>query len=315
VKKPGRRTRQLKPTLSIVGAGRMGTALALALSSHGYTIEAVVARHKARARRAAELIGAQTRALTNTQLDLLPASDILFITTPDDSIATTAGHLAALKKNDQSRKARAQVALHASGALSSDVLQSLKRAGYATGSLHPLVSVSEPLHGAQSLSSAFFCIEGDERAQSIARSLVRALGARSFSINTKDKSLYHAAAVMASGHVTALFDIATEMLARCGLMKTRARAVFLPLLRSTLENLYLSDPAHALTGTFARADTTTVRRHLAALNAKELKAALAAYRLLGLRSLELAKAAGAKTSALKEIEKLLEIEEPSRFQS
>jgi hypothetical protein len=62
--------------------------------------------------------------------------------------------------------------------------------------------------------------------------------------------------------------------------------------------------APAARSAFARADTATVRRHLSALNAKELKAALAAYRLLGLRSLELAKAAGAKTSALKEIEKL-----------
>jgi len=309
VKKPNRHARPLKPTISIIGAGRMGTALAIALSSRGYKIEAVVARHLAHARRAAELTGTQTLTLTHTQLKSLPASDILFITTPDDAIESTAEQLAAMKGSAKTKSASqeksARVVLHASGALSSDVLQSLKRAGCQTGSLHPLVSVSDPIHGAQSLSSAFFCIEGDRRAQSIARLLVRALGAKSFSINTKDKALYHASAVMASGHVTALFDIAAEMLARCGLTTARAREVLLPLLRSTLENLYLSDPAHALTGTFARADTATVRRHLAALNAKETKEALAAYRLLGLHSLKLAKAAGASASALKEIEKLL----------
>jgi predicted short-subunit dehydrogenase-like oxidoreductase (DUF2520 family) len=92
-----------------------------------------------------------------------------------------------------------------------------------------------------------------------------------------------------------------EMLARCGLKANRARAVLLPLLKSTLENLYTTDPAHALTGTFARADTATVQRHLAALHSQKLPEALAAYLLLGKRSLQLAKKAGARPDALKEI--------------
>ena len=52
-----------KPSISFIGAGRMGTALARALASKGYEIEAFVARHKQRASRAAELAGAR-RALT-----------------------------------------------------------------------------------------------------------------------------------------------------------------------------------------------------------------------------------------------------------
>lgn len=312
VKGQYRRTTKLKPTVSIVGAGRLGTALARALASRGYRIEAVVARSKQHARRAADLTDARAVALAPQQLDNLPASDILFITTPDDAIEETAERLAALWKDrgakmrsaDKKKRDR-RIVLHASGALSSAILLSLRGSGFATGSIHPLVSVSDPVHGAESLGSAFFCIEGEPQARRVARLLVRALGAKSFSVSTKDKALYHAAAVMASGHVTALFDIAAEMLVRCGLTKTRSREVFLPLLRSTLENLYLSDPAHALTGTFARADTATVRRHLAALTAERMTDALAAYRLLGLYSLRLAKAAGAPLSALEEIERLL----------
>jgi predicted short-subunit dehydrogenase-like oxidoreductase (DUF2520 family) len=314
VKAEKRRARQSsKQTISIIGAGRMGTALALALSSRGYRIEALVARHLAHARRAAKLAGADTLALTPAELDRLPPSDILLITTPDDAIERVAEQLAAMfesaKVKSAERRSGRRVALHASGALSSDVLRSLGRAGYATGSLHPLISVSDPAHGAESLGRAYFCIEGERRALSLASSLVRSLGAKSFSINTKDKALYHASAVMASGHVTALIDVAVEMLARCGLSKENGREVLLPLLRSTLENLTLSDPAHALTGTFARADAVTVRRHLAALNAQAMNDALAVYRLLGLRSLQLAKAAGANARALKEIERLLEAPE------
>jgi predicted short-subunit dehydrogenase-like oxidoreductase (DUF2520 family) len=304
-----------KPTISIIGAGRLGTALALALSSHGYTIEAVMSRTLRHARRAARLAGTNSLALVSTQLDELPRSDILFITTPDDQIAEVAARLAetinrgskklkGVGKEEDNRRLR--TVLHASGALSSDVLQSLRDAGFATGSMHPLVSVSDSTHGAESLGSAFFCVEGTPAAIAVARKLVRVLGAQSFSIKADDKALYHAAAVMASGHVTALFDIAMEMLARCGLTEGHARKVLLPLLRSTYENLYAIDPAHALTGTFARADTKTVRSHLAALRSEALPEALAAYQLLGKRSLRMAKAAGARPAALKEIEQALE---------
>lgn len=288
----------------------MGTALARALASKGYEIQAFAARHKAHARRAARLAGVSAAlTLTHTQLSELPESKIIFITTPDDAIESAAEELAANFKRSATKSGgrSSRIILHASGALSSEVLQSLNDAGFATGSMHPLLSVSDAVHGADGLASAFFCIEGDKRAQACARLLVHDIGAKSFSINATDKALYHAAAVMASGHVTALLDIAIEMLARCGLERKRARAVLLPLLRSALENLYASDTAEALTGTFARADTSTVHRHLAALNSKKMTDALAAYRLLGLRSLRLAREAGANEEALEEIEQLLTI--------
>jgi predicted short-subunit dehydrogenase-like oxidoreductase (DUF2520 family) len=189
----------------------------------------------------------------------------------------------------------------------------LQDEGFATGSMHPLVSVSNSVHGAESLCSAFYCIEGDRLAQRVAHSLVDDLGASSFSIKTKDKALYHAAAVMASGHMTALFDIAIQLLAECGLSASRARAVFLPLLKSTFENLFTSDPSRALTGTFARADAATVRRHLAVLGSPRMRDALAAYTLLGFRSLELAKKAGARSDLLKEIAMLLKEADGSRL--
>jgi predicted short-subunit dehydrogenase-like oxidoreductase (DUF2520 family) len=297
-----------KPTISIVGAGRLGTALARALASCGYTVEAVVARTSKHARRAAELIGTRPLALTALQLARLPSSDILFITTPDDLIEATAWRLAAtFETADLSERNRwTRTVLHASGALSSGVLRALREAGFQAGSMHPLVSVSDSLHGAERLGTAFFCLEGDAHALKVARGLVRSLGARSFSIGAGKKALYHAAAVMASGHTTALFDISMEMLTRCGLTKHRARTVLLPLLQSTLENLRAVEPESALTGTFARADRATVRRHLDALRAERLPEALAAYLLLGARSLELARSKGAPALALKQIARDLE---------
>ena len=87
------------PRVSIIGAGRLGTALARALTLHGYSIEAVVARRASRARRAVRFIAAAPsstppHALDASELDKLPACDLLFITTPDDAIAATAADLA-----------------------------------------------------------------------------------------------------------------------------------------------------------------------------------------------------------------------------
>lgn len=295
-----------RTTVAIIGAGRLGTALALALNESGYRIKALVARHTRHAQRAAALLpNSQAFALNLNQLDALPATELLFITTPDDQISATAARLVRkLPTLHTSRQMR--LAFHASGALASDALHVLRDRGFAVGSMHPLASISEPQTGAESLRRAFYCIEGDRQAVKAARRIVRALGAHSFSINTRDKSLYHAAAVISSGHAVALFDLACALLTRCGLKKTAARDVLLPLLQSTLNNLSTQTNARALTGTFARADLSTVRSHISALQKTHGEEdALAIYALLGRRSLKLAAEQGADVKALREIERVL----------
>ena len=292
----GNSVRERSPTVSIVGAGRMGTALALALSRCGYTIEALVTERKSHAVGAARLFPLRPLALSSTEIERLPPSDLLFITTPDDLINEAALRIAAGTKE---RAAARRTALHMSGALSSEELGSLRERGFHTGSMHPLIAISGAHAGAERLPGAFFCIEGEPKAVAAARRVVRRLGARSFSIGTGEKALYHAAAVMASGHVVALFDIAIEMLARCGLGKREARTILMPLLQSTLDNLSEREPALALTGTFARADARTVRRHLNAILVEGMRDALEAYRLLGRRSLRLAEKAVAKKALAK----------------
>jgi predicted short-subunit dehydrogenase-like oxidoreductase (DUF2520 family) len=165
--------------------------------------------------------------------------------------------------------------------------------------------VSKSAAGAKALRGAFYCLEGDKAAAKLARKIVSDLGGAGFSIRPENKALYHAAAVMASGHVVALFDLATQMLAACGLKQGTARRILLPLVESAIANLKVSDAASALTGTFSRGDVATVQRHLKALSQKDLGAALAVYKLLGLRSVELAKKNGVDPKVLKQIQKLL----------
>jgi predicted short-subunit dehydrogenase-like oxidoreductase (DUF2520 family) len=288
-----------RKSVAIVGAGRLGTALASALDACGYEVRALVSRVASGARRAAARAGLKTLVLGAGELERLPSVELLFITTPDDALGETVASLASLTE------ARARVALHTSGALSSERLAPLRARGYQIGSMHPLAAVSETRAGARSLRRAFYCVEGDAAAVRAARRVVRHLGGRSFAIGSEDKALYHAAAVMTAGHVVSLFDTALDTLRRCGLSSTRAREVLLPLLRSTVENLSTQTPERALTGTFARGDLQTVLSHLRALRQAPDGAALAAYVALGEHSLGLAEQRGRAVPNAEEIRRVL----------
>ena len=292
-----------KTSVAVIGAGRLGQALAIALKSSRYTVVALVARHRRKAEQAAALVGNRRwrpLALAASQLGDLPATNLILIATPDDAIEQTAERLSRLFSGEN----RATV-LHTSGALSSKALSSLRAVGFETGSIHPLVSVSEPAAGAEALRGAFYCLEGTRKAKTMAASLVRDLGGNSFTIKPENKALYHAAAVMASPHLTSLFDLATEMLAACGLSRRKSQQVLAPLLESTVNNLKTSNTQEALTGTFARGDVATVRRHLEALSGKELAEALEVYKLLGLHSLKLAEKNGLDPQLSQAIRNLL----------
>jgi predicted short-subunit dehydrogenase-like oxidoreductase (DUF2520 family) len=168
-----------------------------------------------------------------------------------------------------------------------------------------LISIADPKSTWKTFEGAYFCVEGERNAVRLARSIVSDLNGRSFTIDAKSKALYHAAAVISSGHVTALFDMAIEMLAHCGLSSRQARQVLLPLLASAAGNLAAKTPAQALTGTFARGDLTTARKHLTAMKSADLKEAAAAYVLLGQRSLKLAKTLKLKSKNLDKLARLL----------
>lgn len=295
------RKAQGKPTVSIVGAGRMGGALAMTLAQQDYPVEALVARRLSHARRVANLLGHRPVALSELQLAELPSSDLIIIATPDEMIASVAHKIA----SSQTKFRDDRIVLHTSGALSSTVLSPLADAGFKTGSLHPLVSISDSASGVANLRGAFFCLEGDRAAVRVGRRIVDDLGGHAFSIEPQRKALYHAAAVMASGHLTALFDIAIEMLAACGLRRRRAREILLPLVQSAIANLAVMEPAQALTGTFARGDVTTVQRHLSAIQEQSLPGVLDAYVLLGQRSLALARQSQLKAGTSDQISRLL----------
>jgi predicted short-subunit dehydrogenase-like oxidoreductase (DUF2520 family) len=266
--------------VSIIGMGRMGRALALSLPSAGYPLDRLFVRQDGRSL-PDELAKFAAKLDETERVD----SDIVFITTRDNEIEAAASALA-------ETVARGAVVFHTSGSKSSAALEVLKRAGCSVGSLHPLVSVSDPSLGPERFAGSFFCIEGDDKAAAIGNEIAAALGGKPFSIDTKFKTLYHASAVTACGHLVALFDAAVEMMGYTGLSPEKAKEILLPLVSSTVDNLERQSTSEALTGTFARADSETFTKHIGALNEFGTDELLEIYLLLGERSLELASRQG-----------------------
>lgn len=287
----------LNLSITIVGVGRLGGALAIALSKKGYEIRHLISRSGGNAQKIAGLLEPKPEILSDSEFEKI-SSEVVFITAPDSEIQTVAENLAAKLKHKP-------YVFHTSGALSSENLESLKSLDCKVGSLHPLVSISDSLVGAERFKNAYFCVEGDAEAVLVAEKIVARLEGNFFSVATKYKALYHASAVMASGHLVALFSLAVETLAACGLEESEARKILFPLIKSAIENLSSQTPAQALTGTFARADIETLKLHLESLREYISEDVLAAYLQLGLRSLHLAEKQGVKTEKLAKMKALL----------
>lgn len=287
--------------ISIIGVGRLGGALALALSRKGYSIENLVARKSETAEKIAENIEPKPQILASEETRRLAGAEIIFITTQDSEIESVAAGLAGSLPDKP-------FVFHTSGSLSSQVLRRLSEAGFKVGSIHPLVSVSDSFFGAEKFKDVFFCLEGETEAVAVGEKIVRDLQGKPFAVETKFKTLYHASAVTASGHVTALISLAVEMLAACGLTLEEAQEILLPLVKSTIENLEKQTPSQALTGTFARADTETMKKHIAAIRETSAPELLEVYLQLGLRSAHLAEMHGANAENLALMKKLLDAE-------
>jgi predicted short-subunit dehydrogenase-like oxidoreductase (DUF2520 family) len=243
--------------LTIIGAGRLGGALAIAFSRCGMRVENLVLRKRENAKAILDSLTSRTQILEESQFDSIN-SNLILIATQDSKVRDVAEKLRA-------ELAAPAIVAHCSGAFSSSAIEVLREIGCAVGSFHPLVSVSDPIAGAKSFAGTYFCVEGDGKAVVQLKALAEKLGGNVFSIPENRRSLYHAAAVTTAGHIVALFSVACEMLEKCGVDQIEAKKILLPLLKSTVRNIESLPLEKALTGTFARGDLETLQRHLAAL--------------------------------------------------
>jgi predicted short-subunit dehydrogenase-like oxidoreductase (DUF2520 family) len=218
----------------IIGAGRAGRSLHLALTRAGWPVADVVVRGED-----------PKRAATG--------ADLVVIATPDAAVAEVAERIEPVV---------GVVVAHLSGSLGMAPLESHPDRAV----LHPLVALPDPDRGAERLVGAWFGLARGGHPMVV--EVVAALAGRSIEVAEADWPRYHAAAVIASNHLVALLGQVERVAASVG----APLEAYLDLARGSLEDVAAIGPAAALTGPVRRGDVATVARHLEALGPDEAPA-------------------------------------------
>lgn len=283
----------MKPSLGVIGAGKVGSALARLLAAREWPVVAIWSLDPADALMLADAVGAEA---TGSPLEVLRRCDLTLLTVPDDAITPLAEQLAAANPPPCA-------VVHTSGALGAEALALLAARGMRTGSLHPAFPFAG---GLPDLRGAAFAVEAvDSTLHGWLLALVEALGGVPLVIPPGGKAQYHAALVLCSNYTVTLYDAAERLLLALGIERGAAGAALTALLAGTLANLQARGVPDALTGPLVRADVGTLRLHLRALRGVD-PALAALYTALARQSAPMLAARGVPWD---EIERLLKEEE------
>lgn len=270
--------------IGVVGAGRVGTALAVLLRRAGHEIVAVSGRERTGERAARYLPG--TPVLSSAEAARKAA--VVLIGTPDDRIEE-----ACVELTEEGAIAANQTVAHLSGATGLNALSTASAVGAGALSIHPLQTFPDVEAALGRIPGSGMAVTGaDEPAHALGERLAVDVGARPFRLADEMKPLYHAAAVFASNYVVAVTALAEELFTAAGVPD---RDLFMPLWRATIDNVAELGPIEALTGPAIRGDAGTVAKNLEALrrNAPE---AIEPYVALARVALALGERSGRLTS-------------------
>lgn len=274
----------MRPKVAIVGCGIVGPALGKLLSQEGYVIVGVASRRLSSAERAARFI--EIDDYTDDPLSITRDASLILITTADSAIKAvceTIAHNGGFSPNS--------IVCHCSGALSSEILSSARICGAYVASLHPLQSFSSVENAVKIIPESYFSFEGDEETIPVLRQIVKDLGGREIKIPREGRTLYHAAASVASNFLITLVDLALNICGMIGISRTDALNALLPLIRGTVRNIEEVGIPAALTGPIVRGDVEIVKSHLALLGARDPRLCHL-YKVLALYTIDAAMAKG-----------------------
>lgn len=265
----------------MIGAGTVGTAVAIFLQRAGHRLVGVSGRAQTQDRVAAHLPGVPLRE----PADAASAAELVVIGTPDDAIEPTVTELVTA-----GALATGAWVLHLSGSLGLDALRAAVGVGARRLALHPLQTFPDVGAALEGLPGCWIAVTADDaEGADVGERLAMDLHGVPFPLADELRPLYHAAAVFASNSLVTVSAIAESLFTAAGVPDPRAAMA--PLQRSTLDHVEQRGPARALTGPAIRGDAGTVRRNLEALerHAPEL---VSVYVALARSTLELADRSG-----------------------
>jgi predicted short-subunit dehydrogenase-like oxidoreductase (DUF2520 family) len=277
-------------TIAIIGAGRAGHVLGVALASAGYQVVAVSSRTQTSAESAVSAIcdassnyGGWACKITSGQ-GAADAADMVLITTNDAAIAEVAAQI---------RWRPGQAVVHVSGALGSDVLAPAAAAGARIASWHPF----QTLAGSARLEGVTFGIEAGNDLYGTLAEMAKSVGGEPLSVPAEARALYHAASVLACGYLTTLLREARRVWEVAGLPEEAGRRAIGAVASATLENVRMLGEGMTVTGPVSRGDVGTVRLHLEEI-ARVVPEIIPLYTAISRRSAVLADEAGRSIGSL-----------------
>jgi predicted short-subunit dehydrogenase-like oxidoreductase (DUF2520 family) len=268
-------------TVGFIGAGKVGTALAIQLVKAGYPVVAVFDLDLNAAQELAVLVPGCS--VCESAQEVANDSEHVFITTPDDFIRHVAAQLVWRPL---------QHVVHCSGAVSIDVLEAPERAGSLVGSFHPCQAFANADQAVQNLPGSTFAIEARGNLLHTLQDMASHMGCDSIVLKPGHKPLYHAAAVFVSNYVVTLVSLATGLFENFGISTAQATRVLMPLMQGNLNNIKNIGLPDCLTGPIARGDVSTIQKHIAAFQEHE-PSLMRFYGELGLKTIPIALAKGA----------------------
>jgi len=209
--------------IGFVGAGRVAGGLSMALHTAGFSITAVASRSLGSAQAVADLTGCAP--LDNAQ-GIADQCDLIFITTPDGSIATTA---------DAIQWRAGQGVVHCSGATEVSALSAAARAGASIGGFHPMQSFGDPATSARALTGSTITIEADEPLDGVLTALAEGLSCRVNRLPEGKRALYHASAGYGSQFINVLLAETATVWRDWDASEEDVVRAILPMIRGTLD--------------------------------------------------------------------------------
>ena len=267
--------------VAVIGAGTVGTAVAVLLERAGHRIVGISGRTETRRRASSYL----PRAPFLEPAEAAAAAELVVIGTPDDVIDQTVGELVAAAAVGSGTSVT-----HLSGSLGLDALRAAGEAGARILAIHPLQTFPDVDSALERLPGCWIAITAeDEDGHLLGERLALDLEGVPFRLADELRPLYHAAAVFASNYLVTASAIAETLFDIAG-VPDPAEAMR-PLQRASLEHVERRGPARALTGPAVRGDAGTIRRNLEALE-RHAPGLVPTYIAMAKATLELAERSG-----------------------
>ena len=282
-----------KLRICIIGAGRLGLTLALCFSKNinkNLKLVSITTKSSDSLVKAKEIITKLNDQVSffNDNYSAAKLANCILICTPDSIIKNVCDELFIDKKLEGYGKA----VIHFSGSKKLDVINSAKEAGASIACIHPIKSFANYIESAKTIKNTLFGItyeKDDKAAINVIKVIIKFLNGKSVFVSNDNKPLYHACACIASNYLVALLNLATEIGENIGIKPEDYIGGLLNLSQGTLDNISKMGSKKSLTGPIARGDITTIKDHLAQLEALKFpKEYIDAYKIMGILTLEIA---------------------------